>query len=625
MTKSFLNAFNECEFNAYEINRLIVSYYLLVNKIGVEKNSLIKNLLIKPSDKQQFKKLEDLYLKFKESEDLKFDFEDLIELFELVISPKEKIVTGAVYTPIGIREFIVSQTISSNPTIKIADIACGCGGFLLTVAQKIKQFSTRSYYDIISENLWGIDIADYSVERTKIVLSLLALQNGEDVDLKFNLVVGNSLKFNWREKDEVVKINNGFDLIVGNPPYVCSRNIDKENKEYLDKWSVSKSGHPDLYIPFFQIAIENLNDNGVLGYITVNTFFKSVNGRLLREYFSMKSFSFKIIDFKDEQVFKKRNTYTCICFIQKKHSLFIDYCISPSDIITKIKAEDFIKNQYSSLDNFSGWNLAAQNSFKAVISKIESLNNKLFSDFSFSTGIATLKNSVFIFNHSRHDETFFYFIKDDQEFAIEKAICREVINSNKVTTEKEITNLKRKIIFPYYWDQDQNKYKTISQNNFRNNYPRAYGYLLSKKKILANRDRGEGKYEKWFAFGRNQGLNVKGYKLFLPHIAKNPRFVFSADEKLLFCNGEAILSESERELKVLKKILESDIFWFYIKKTSKPYSSGYLSLGKNYIKQFSLPDFTEKEKDLIIETDSAKEILRFLLGKYGLSNSDISL
>lgn len=625
MIKSFLSAFNEFGYDPKKIDKLIVSYYVLVNRLKVQDNDLIKGYIITPSDKKEYNHLGKLHSYFKESNNAKFGLENLIELFELVISPKEKVVTGAVYTPLEIRQFIISKTIGTGDTIRVADIACGCGGFLMTAAQNINRITGKSYSKLISENLWGLDIADYSVRRTKIVLSLLALENGEDVNLEFNLFVGNALDFNWMQHTKIIKENQGFDLIVGNPPYVCSRNIDANNKNLLTKWSVTESGHPDLYIPFFQIALENLKNGGILGYITVNTFFKSVNGRSLRKYFKEQSFSLKIIDFKDEQVFKKRNTYTCICIIEKKQSSYIDFCASRSSSLSIFDDDIFTRNDYASLDDLNGWNLVAKSSLKVIISKIERFETKLFSRFSFSTGIATLKNDVYVFNPWKQDSKYFYLKHDNFEFLIEKKICREIINSNKVTTEKEIDKLKKKIIFPYYWNKEEKKYKVISEKDFKDNFPKAYSYLITRKAILANRDKGEGEYETWFAFGRTQGLNVKGFKLFLPHITKKPRFVLSADEKLLFCNGEAIVSDIETDLKILKKILESDIFWFYIKKTSKPYSSGYLSLGKNYLKQFSLPHFTLKEKEFLISTEEKKEILSFLLKKYDLSKTEIAL
>lgn len=602
-----------------KIDRILVSLYFSINKLSVKNNRLLSDILISDSE-NGYKKIREF------SEDIEsMTLEDLFEIFEYVLSPKEKVVTGAVYTPLKIRQFIVSQTLVFTDEIKIADIACGCGGFLMTAAEEIHRTYQKKISDIISQNLWGLDIAGYSVKRTKLILSLLALKYGEDVNLNFNLFVGNALDFNWSASSSKIYANDGFDLIIGNPPYVCSRNLDEKSKKLLEKWDVSKSGHPDLYIPFFQIGLENLRLGGTLGYITVNTFFKSINGRSLREYFSEKCYSFKIIDFKNEQVFKKRNTYTCICLITRTESLHIDYTSFPSSRLDEISDICFTKNEYTSFNNRSGWNLVSESSQKSVLEKIEGCEGKIFSHFSFSTGIATLKNNVYIFNPLREDRNYFYLKNknDEIEYRIEKAICRNVINSNKITIESKIEFLKRKIIFPYRWNEKNEKYTAITEAELHENYPCTYDYFVSKREILAQRDKGDGQYEEWFAYGRNQGLNVKGFKLFLPHITNKPRFVFSSDEKLLFCNGEAVVSESKRELLVLKKVLESEIFWYYILKTSKPYSSGYMSLGKNYIKEFSFPFFTENEKEFLLRTESRGKVLTFLLRKYKLKRTDI--
>src|SRR5690606_27597217 len=105
--------------------------------------------------------------------------------------------------------------------------------------------------------------------------------------------------------------------IVGNPPYVGSSNLDENTKRLMKNWSVSLTGKLDLYIPFFQIAIRWLNENGLLGFITVNSFYRSLNGRALRNFFSENGYQFKLIDFGSEQVFKSRLTYTCICQVRK--------------------------------------------------------------------------------------------------------------------------------------------------------------------------------------------------------------------------------------------------------------------------------------------------------------------
>src|SRR5690606_22769303 len=151
--------------------------------------------------------------------------EELIELFEFVISPADRIINGAIYTPENIRNYIVKNTLNKvtdiDNEIKISDIACGCGGFLFNASIELKQNLGISYADIFKSNIFGIDIQEYSINRTKLLLSLLALKSGEDEkEFKFNLYQGDSLDFIWEKK---YKEFTGFDVILGNPPYVCAR------------------------------------------------------------------------------------------------------------------------------------------------------------------------------------------------------------------------------------------------------------------------------------------------------------------------------------------------------------------------------------------------------------------
>lgn len=171
-----------------------------------------------------------------------------------MISPANKETNGAIYTPIRIREYIVNRILLNIPTNewgnkKFCDVACGCGGFFLTLAQQLHKMEL-SFAQIYSQNIFGIDIEDYSIRRCKILLSLFAIINGEDVEyFNFNLYVGNSLNFNWNNID-LIRENEGFDVIVGNPPYVSSSKISEESKALLVNWSVAQTGKTDLYIPF---------------------------------------------------------------------------------------------------------------------------------------------------------------------------------------------------------------------------------------------------------------------------------------------------------------------------------------------------------------------------------------
>ena len=593
-----------------DVDRLIISAFLEINKLDPKKNKLIKSYTISRKIKEEHSSLIE-FVSIINSDTKEFGFEELIELFEFVVSPADRVINGAIYTPQKIRSFIVSEAFEKinaiNKSIKISDIAMGCGGFLFNASIELKKRTGKTYSEIFRNNIFGLDIQEYSVNRTKLLLSLLALQSGEDCEeFKFNLFQGDSLDFDWTTK---IDDFNGFSIILGNPPYVCARNLDIETKEKLKNWEVCKSGNSDLYIPFFQIAIENLGDNGILGFITMNSFFKSLNGRALRGYFQRKELAISIIDFGSEQIFKSKNTYTCICFIENIKQNFISYTQSESK---KLKwKQSFKKINYSILDSKKGWNLKDN----STISKIESTGIPFGNLYQTRHGIATLKNDIYIFRPVDEDENYFY-LQNGSLYRIEKGICKDIVNSNKLSREVSLNKLKEKVIFPY--DQ-QDKPKLLDEKLIKENFPEAYKYLQNKRKILAGRDKGNGNYENWFAFGRTQSLEKIKNKMFFPKYSdRTPKFIINSDDDLLFYNGLAVVGSSETEMKIIKKIMESNIFWYYIKTTSKPYSSDYYSLNGNYIKNFGVCELTDIEKKFLIEEADQNILNEFFEDKYNL-------
>ncbi len=166
-------------------------------------------------------------------------------------------------------------------------------------------------------------------------------------------------------------------------------------------------------------------------------------------------------------------------------------------------------------------------------------------------------------------------------YPIEKGICRDIVNSNKLNKAGSLSKIKEKVIFPY---DDEIKPNLFSETFLKNKFPMAHKYLCNKREILAKRDNGEGDYEKWFAFGRTQSLEKMKFKLFFPHLTdKTPNYLISTDDNLLFYNGLAIVGESKNDLTIINKLMQSRLFWFYIKNTSKPYTSGYFSLSSKIL------------------------------------------
>lgn len=542
--------------------------------------------------------------------------EDVISLFELAIPDAEKTTNGAVYTPKYIRDYIVRQVMHSveKPLAEClcADISCGCGAFLYTLAEYIHEHTDEQYSNIFN-HLYGVDISATSVNRAKIMLALVALQNGEVIqEDTFNLFAGDSLTFDFQSMPNVAN-NNGLDIVVGNPPYVRSKHIDIETKKNLPLWNTSKVGNADLYIPFFEIGLTALNENGLLGYITVNTFFKSVNARTLRNYFADNQLSLSIVDFGQQLVFKKKLAYTCLAFLSKKQSETLLYV--KADVADVEAQKNFVYSRinYSSLDNHRGWHLN-RNEVLENIRLIENAGEALGDKYVIKNGIATLANDVFIFRPIRTDENYHYLVREGKEYAIEKGICRDIIKPNILKSEAEISEKEEKIISPY----DPNC-KVIAEDFFADNYPNAYKYLQDCREDLDKRDKGKGDYEAWYAFGRTQAIADYGKKLLFPYMSDLPHFVYTSQKDMMIYCGYAIYNESETELLFLKKVLESSVFYYYMKNTSKPYSTGYYSYAKNYVKSFGIYPFTEEQKQHILSLRTKEEIDKYIQCLYQIA------
>lgn len=613
------------------VDKLIMSLFYEFNGIQPRNNRLLLDHYIGEQDDGERNKLEHLIgLVKKERKTL--TVEDLIQLFEFVISPADKEVNGAVYTPNQIREYIVTDAMNRLEAsgrdlnhAKFGDIACGCGGFFFTITQQLRARTGRSFKEVFRDNIFGLDIEDYSIKRTKLLLSALALQNGEDEEnYTWNLFVGDALKFKWSGSCDKIRSNKGFDAIVGNPPYVGAVKLDAQTKAELKKWEVARVGKADLYIPFFQIGLELLVENGVLGFISVNSFYKSLNGIGLRSYISQKLYDFRIIDFGGEQVFKGRTTYTCICILQNRQSDQIEYIKIKSRKLSQLGDRHFVSILYDGLDNRNGW-LLDEAKIAGLVLKIETIGKQLGDCFDIRNGFATLRNGIYLINANREDGRYFYVQIEEREFRVEKKICKLAIKPNILKSEEDIQEKLEYLLFPYHltypkgtlFPETPNPVLSLfKENYFQENFPYAYEYLLFHKKELAKRDNGNKEYENWFAFGRNQALNFRGKKLLFPYISDHPYFVYTDNEELLFYNGFAVISHNEEDLRVVQKVLNSRLFWFYLSNVSRPYENDYYSMGKRYLKRFGVFQFSAEERHELLSMVDQNLINEYLESKY---------
>lgn len=226
--------------------------------------------------------------------------------------------------------------------LRIVDPACGSGVFLIMafdylkaaleqVNAKIADLSGTGMAgdlldpdsEILTNNLFGVDVNSESVEIAKLSLWIKTARRGKVLDsLDANLRVGDSLiedssfayrshGFVWKDAFPEIFAEGGFDIVLGNPPYV-RQELLKDLKPNLKKRFEVYHGVADLYAYFFELGLRILKPGGRLGFISNSTFFKIASGAPLRNFLSTKATLETIVDFGDHQIFEGVTTYPAI-------------------------------------------------------------------------------------------------------------------------------------------------------------------------------------------------------------------------------------------------------------------------------------------------------------------------
>lgn len=551
---------------------------------------------------------------------------DLENQLELLIPSKDRKINGAHFTPTYIVRYIIDQIAPKENDTNL-DPSCGSGAFLIGLAEYYRDRYGKSIKAVTRENIFGADILDYNILRTKLLLSIFALQHNQILhDEDFNLFHQDSLRASWKQQ---------FDNIVGNPPYVKFQDLSATNRKFLaDKWATIQNGTFNLYFAFFELGYNLLKENGKLGFITPNNYFTSLAGEPLRKFFTINQCVSRIVDFSHKKVFDAQ-TYTAITFLTKCRNTVIQYDRindnqEPSTFLAQVNGSP---NDLKTL-NPKKWRLLKTEERK-VVETIETIGTPIGRLFDIVVGVATLKDELYFVDSRSSDGSFYLKTVRAKTFRIEKEATRAVYKVSDFKRQEDIPTNTRRIIVPY--SIRNGAAIAIPEADFKKRFPSCYSYFCFIKTDLLARDKGKTAYQPFYAWGRTQGLTRTGKKIVTPTFSQFPRFLIVEDEDSFFTNGYAIYFRSGGQESMfadptknplasvenrclVQKILNSFLMHFYVSKTSVSIEGGYLCYQKNFIEKFTIPHFVPDELQILAKLQDKREIDLFLIYKYGLQS-----
>lgn len=495
--------------------------------------------------------------------------------------------------------------------ITILDPACGSGAFLnaalsflINEHQLIDEMEAKVreyqivFHDveksILENNLYGVDINEESVEIAQLALWLRTAKPQRKLSsLNENIKCGNSLisdpaiagdkAFDWEKEFPQVFERGGFDVVIGNPPYVRAEIIPQTDINYYRQCYEVFTPDGDLFSYFYEKGLNLLQPKGIFGFIS-NTFDKTNAGLILRRYLQHNVSINHYVDFTEVQIFEGATTYPIILLLSKNYkedNKFI-YIKVPKEMQGKVDISTAMHKTVvqSSLD-MNSWSFQNAEMLN-VMKKINAFKTIKEQYGKCYRGLLTGLNDAFI------------------------------IGSDVKTSLIEQDGGSVEILKPIYEGKDLNKwyntplpkYLICSHNGYDDvpainidDYPAVKSYLLSFEPKLSNRyDKGNTPFNL-----RNCSYQSSFYqsKIIWGNLQNSNKF--SWDECGTVISAPACMLPTTN--KALLGILNSKLIWLFLTNICVVRNGGYIEVKPQYFEKIPIPplkgECSEQLEDMV--------------------------
>ncbi len=469
---------------------------------------------------------------------------------EHVISKEEKLTTGSFYTPNEISDLIVEKTLlyykGSITDAKVADLSSGTGNLLFAYIEYRNPQNDKELKSIV-DNIFAYDLQwePLLVYANKILL----LFEKFPWNLNLNIIHGNTLEMDIEET---------FDIILGNPPYIGEKNNktffrDIKKNKFGKKYYESKM---DYYYFFMYKGWELLAPKGVMGVITTNYFFTADGANKLR-HFIKENISFKeIINFHEKKLFKEA---------LGQHNVITITSLKKND-------ENIVIHNHDNVFEIEEMNLYSDNNYIQVYSdkrdyeliyKIKKQSTFNLGDF-FEIHQGIVSGADFL-NEKKID---LYQLKGVETGQGIFVLTEEELNRYDLSDSQYLRKFyKNSDIDNFSVNIKSNKYILYIDNEVElSEMSKEYKYLEQFRPILESRREVVQGIRKWYAiqWPRNKSI-FETPKIIVPHRNICNKFAISLEKFYASADVYYIIPKTPVfDLRVVASILNSKLMYFWL-------------------------------------------------------------
>ena len=497
---------------------------------------------------------------------------------------------------------------------------------------------------ILLEHIRGVDIDPNAVEVTQFSL-LLKLIEDETIDLLRNYVQGsrnpalpaleevvrpgNSLvsytewaaargnmdaelvpavnPFSWTDEFPDEMRRQGFDVILGNPPYVRIQNMARYSPDevafYRNPGSPYSTGHQDnfdKYELFLERAFSLTRPSGRLGFIVPHKFMTIRSGEALRSLLARDRSLEEIVHFGAKQVFGTGiSNYTSILIFDRRGRENVNVEVAGPlgewrygrvGSVTQIPADDLSEQP---------WEFVDDETRRLFLRIRENFPGRLEGLAEIFVGVQTSADSIFIFKPTREDANTVTLRWNDTDWPIERSILRPCLDHVTLFPYARPTS-NAWMIFPYEVVQGQRRSeaKLIQPNDLAARFPMCWQYLCARRTDLAVRAVSGGREaeRQWYQFGRSQSLTkFDGEKIILPILSLGARYSYDDNNIIVTGGGNGPyymirpIPDSEVSNYYLLAVLHHPLLEAMVRSNTSVFRGGYYSHGKQFIQDLPIP------------------------------------